>query len=141
MAGRTRTVSRTPRRGGHFSMISISTRVARLSSAVSMASARDRCSTGGASCGRRSLSRSRRRTWRRVGMSSLSSGTAWCCGFGGQCTEPIHLAGRCSTTDHYPSPRCVTHLTPRLWKQHFAAILLASDIGKGILEPMLKSSP
>ena len=37
--------------------------------------------------------------------------------------------------------RDVAQLTPtRLWKQHFAANPLASDIGKGVLEPALKSA-
>ena len=35
--------------------------------------------------------------------------------------------------------RDVVQLTPRLWKENFAANPLASDIGKGILEPALKS--
>ncbi len=36
--------------------------------------------------------------------------------------------------------RDVAQLTPRLWKQHFAANPLTSDIGKGVLEPALKSA-
>ena len=36
--------------------------------------------------------------------------------------------------------RDVAQLTPRLWKEHFAANPLTSDIGKGVLEPALKSA-
>ncbi len=35
--------------------------------------------------------------------------------------------------------RDVVQLTPRLWKENFAASPLTSDIGKGVLEPALKS--
>ena len=66
-----------------------------------MALVRGRCRTGGASAGRRALSRSRCRLWRLVGMSSLSSGTAWYCGFGGRgasgmgpCRVPERRTGR-----------------------------------------------
>ena len=78
-----------PRSGGNFSPISISTRAPRRSSAVIVASVRGRYRTGGASVGRRALSGSRRRLWRLVGMSSLISGTAWYCGFGGRGAERL----------------------------------------------------
>ena len=53
---------------------------------------------------------------------------------------PLHLAGRCAATDRNPSARNVAQLTPRLWKKHFAANPLTSGIGKGVLEPALKSA-
>ena len=37
--------------------------------------------------------------------------------------------------------RDVAVATPWLWKEHFAAIPLMSDVGKGVLEPVLKSTP
>ena len=36
--------------------------------------------------------------------------------------------------------RDVAQLTPRLWKEHFVANPLTSGIGKGVLEPALKSA-
>ncbi len=36
--------------------------------------------------------------------------------------------------------RVVAQLTPRLWKEHLATNPLTSDIGKGVLEPALKSA-
>ncbi len=36
--------------------------------------------------------------------------------------------------------RDVAQLTPRLWKEHFAADPIPSDIGKGVLEAALKSA-
>ena len=34
----------------------------------------------------------------------------------------------------------VAKLTPRMWKEHFTANPLTSDIGKGVVEPALKSA-
>ena len=57
------------------------------------------------------------------------------------CTRWTHTPGWPMYRNGSTHPaRDVAQLTPRLWKENFAANPLTSDIGKGVLEPALKSA-